>query len=618
MYKAFFLYRIVFLLLLTNMVSAQDEIPENALESCLSTDKSTYFNCLDSLQQHYTSVAATMQVIYTKGRFLLRVGDPDSAARLAMLGGKLAKGNRNREGELAFASMLAVANKQKGDFKKAISDYMHIIRISEEMGQAVNAAIIKNNVAVIYIQLKDFQSADTILKSAYKTFKKHNDSDHIAITKGMIAFVQLKLGDTLTAIKTSRETLAFSKKINSKDAIAKVSGILAGIFEHQRLYDSSIYYYKQTVETAREISGEYYITMSKIGLMSVYFKTQQYTKADQLANELKSTIGNSLASEKTKFYFTYSDILAHTGRYREAYEYLHMASDLNNEIAKTENKRIVNEIYTKYQTEKKDKEIARNKLIMQQQSNLLYKRNLYLILLVSALPLLILAIIMIRMRNKYKIEQLNEQKQLQVLNAHIEGEEKERKRVARELHDSIANELAVIKMGLESIVVTDQYAKQKQESLSKMISNIHKEARRISHNLNPVQSIKNRFADAVKEYLENIPIGNGHIEVNVLDKSDLNITPEKLLLIFRTIQELVGNALRHSDANSILVDMIISNEQVNISVSDDGRGIDKEILSNPETLSSIKENVVLLDGLLDVDSNINEGTSVMISIPNKK
>ena len=255
---------------------------------------------------------------------------------------------------------------------------------------------------------------------------------------------------------------------------------------------------------------------------------------------------------------------------------------------------------------------------MQQQSNLLYKRNLYLILLVSAMPLLILAIIMIRMRNKYKIEQLNEQKRLQVLNAHIEGEEKERKRVARELHDSIANELAVIKLGLESITVTDQYAKQKQESLSKMINNVHKEARRISHNLNPVQSIKNRFADAVKEYLENIPIGNGHIEVNVLDKSDLSITPEKLLLIFRTIQELVGNALRHSDAKNILVDMMISNEQVNISVNDDGRGIDKEILSNPEILSSIKENVALLDGLLDVDSNINEGTTVMISIPNKK
>src|SRR5690606_17681909 len=102
MYKAFFLYRIVFLLLLANMVSAQDEIPENSLKSCLSTNKSTYFNCLDSLQQHYTSVAATMQVIYTKGRFLLRVGDPDSAARLAMLGVKLAQGNRNKEDELAF------------------------------------------------------------------------------------------------------------------------------------------------------------------------------------------------------------------------------------------------------------------------------------------------------------------------------------------------------------------------------------------------------------------------------------------------------------------------------------------------------------------------------------
>lgn len=616
--KYWFYATLTFFLLLTSNVIAQDEIPDKELKKCFSTNKSAYFNCLDSLKKVYSSASAEMQIVYTKGRYFLRIGQPDSVAYYASLGIEQAKADSNKENEIAFISMLAVAYRHKGNYEKAINNYMQIIKISEQMGNEVNAAVVKVNVANIYIQLSDFESADTILKNAYRTFKKYNNSNHVATTLGMMAFVQLNFGDTTTAISTSTKALALSNKLKNKDGIAKAAGILGSIYQHKQLYDSSIYYFKQTIEVANTISDRYYLTMAKTGLMEAYFKNRQYAEARQIAEELLSSISrSSRAPERIKFYLTYSNILNHFGRHKDAYQYLYKAYELNKEITKSENKKIVNEIRTKYETEKKDKEIAQNKLIMQEQSNLLYKRNLYLTLLVFAVALLILIIILVRMRSKHKLEQLYEQKRLQILNASVEGEEKERKRIARELHDSIANELAVIKMGIESIETEDNESKEKLSSLAAMANAAYKETRRISHNLHPAPSIRNRFAEAVKEYLEGMPAGKAHTEVHVLKKGELKLPAEKQLLIFRIMQELVGNALRHSDAMSITVDLIINEEQVNITVNDDGKGMTEAILHNPETLSSVKENINILDGLIDIDSTVNEGTTIMVSVPNK-
>lgn len=619
--KARYFLALLFCLLLYSVKNlAQDEIPAQALNGCPKNEKEAYFSCLDSLGKTYTSSGAQMQVIYGKCKYFLNFKQEDSVISYATYGIKLAKKDSNAANEAAFMSLIANANLQTGEFDEAIETYMQLISFADSTGDKAGAATIRSNVANIYIKLNDYESARDILREADKLFKETNDSVNTSATLGMIAFVNLKLKDTTGALDIAREALSMSDAAGAHMAHSRAAGVIAQVYYGKEMYDSSLYYYKTSLASATKVAQRYHIFMSKTGMMTCYYKLKEYGKAQKLAEELKDQVEKTSSPfNKIVFYRTYADILYYRGEYKNAFSYLRKAYSLNKQITGDRNKKIVNEIRTKYETEKKDKEIAENKLVMQTQEAELNKRNLYLAVLVFAIILLALIIILIRTRNRHKIQQLNEQKRLQVLNASVEGEEKERKRIARELHDSIANELAVIKMGVESLAndVDNDITKGKLLSLSEMANDAHKETRRISHNLHPAPSIRNRFAEAVKEYLESMPTGKSHTEVTVIKKSDIYLAPEKQLLIFRILQEMVGNALRHSNAKNIHVDLIINHEQINISVADDGDGIRKETLDNPETLSSIKENTFLLDGTIDIDSTLAEGTTIMISVPNR-
>lgn len=621
-----YLYRLttIICLLLPFTSFGQDESAINIdslINDCKKQGRNNYINCLNEVNESQLSHDELMTLYYHKGRYYLGNKQTDSAISYGNRGMAIAQQEKNLENLQAFKSLVAVAYSQSGDYPNAIKRYIDIISTSEQNGDSTSAAVIKSNVANMYIKLNEYTKAATLLNEAYSTYINHDDQQHAASTLGMIAFVNYKQGDTTTALARGKQALNESTTSNNKEALARAAGVLAGIYNDRKQYDSAIYYYQLTKETAEAIGEKYHVYMAMSGLMNSYYEQKQYRKANKIAQQLAEEIENKNSPyAKIKFYITYSNILAATGMHKQALAYQKKAYALNKKISTAENNKVLNEVHTQYETEKKDRLIAENKLVMQEQTNKINKRNLYLALLLSIVTILALAVVLLRMRSKRKIEQLNEQKRLQVLNAHIHGEEQERKRIAKELHDGIANELAVIKMGIENTTldIKDEELTRQLNLLADTTNKAHKETRRISHNLNPAPSLKSGFTNAVKKYLEGMPATNTQTELSVIEKSTLQATYEKQLLLFRTLQELVGNALRHSHAQHILVNLVISNELINISVTDDGDGISKDILKNENTLSSVKENASILDGVIDIDSTLNEGTTVLLSVPNKK
>ena len=90
------------------------------------------------------------------------------------------------------------------------------------------------------------------------------------------------------------------------------------------------------------------------------------------------------------------------------------------------------------------------------------------------------------------------------------------------------------------------------------------------------------------------------------------------MIVFRLVQELIGNAIKHSSATEISFDLIISSATINLVVEDNGVGIPADIANNPSCLLAVKENTALLNGTVDIDSTAGEGTTIVISIPNEK
>lgn len=595
----------------------KDVISDSLLAAC--KDKKDYITCLNGYIENYSDDRSLLKILDKKGRYYLLRGQYDSVIAVGRRGVTISAKDSNLVNLGAFTNLIGTGEYQKGNNSEAAKRFIQAAGYIESAGDTLRVAILKSNVGNIYLQMKDYESAKELIKDAYLILKQYGDSNRMLLVLSMLALNQLHLEDTTSAKSNAQLAYNLSRSSGNDRAMARAAGVLGDIYNEQQRYDSSIYYFNETLKLSEPMSVDYNIRVAKLGLIRGYLNLGEYRNAEQIAKGLKNLIDkNGSPEDKQKFYRLYADILGVKGRYRDAYNSLNIAYELQNTVAGAESKKIVNEIRTKYETEKKDRKLAENQLELQSKEAELSKHNLYLLLLAIFVAALMLAIILVRMRSRHKIQRLNEQKRLQVLRAQVAGEEKERKRIARELHDGIASELAVIKMNLENMsdILPDKENAGQLKLLADIAVNAHRETRRISHNLYPVQLINKGVINAIKDYLEGLPVDANKIETHIVGDSEVKLSLEKQLLVFRLIQELTGNALKHSNAENILVDMSVSDELINMTVEDDGTGIAADKKEDPASFTTIKENILVLEGSYDISSKIDSGTSIMISIPN--
>ena len=208
----------------------------------------------------------------------------------------------------------------------------------------------------------------------------------------------------------------------------------------------------------------------------------------------------------------------------------------------------------------------------------------------------------------------------------IDSQENERKRVARELHDSVGSNLAAIKLALEEKLESMKTGNRNDfYSLENIIANIKDtilEVRRISNHLMPsvledlglVKSIR-WFCREQGKYHQNVRI-NHRIEI----KEDR--LPEQIkITIFRVIQESMGNALKHSRADTIELILTNVDHRIKLCVMDNGCGFDpKDISTNPDSLNGLglkgmKDRAEVCNGVFEIYSEIGKGTQVELSLP---
>jgi signal transduction histidine kinase len=204
----------------------------------------------------------------------------------------------------------------------------------------------------------------------------------------------------------------------------------------------------------------------------------------------------------------------------------------------------------------------------------------------------------------------------------IEAEERERKRMATDLHDGLGQLLTAVKYnlsGLENKMSLQQEDKLCYEKVLSLIDESCKEVRNVSHNIMPNALIKLGLGDAVKDFKEKIE--NKKLRVT-LDTHGLNdrIETNVEIVVYRIIQECVNNSIKHSKANKLDIALINDNEGLHITVEDNGIGFNKNAIEDYKGigLRNIKTRVDYLKGELEIDTKLGKGTLVAITIPQNK
>ncbi|WP_164735241.1 sensor histidine kinase [Pseudoflavitalea rhizosphaerae] len=306
------------------------------------------------------------------------------------------------------------------------------------------------------------------------------------------------------------------------------------------------------------------------------------------------------------------------GDYKSAYEALNEYVDISDSIFNQQSMAQINDLNVKYETSEKERIIAGQELTITRKNA---NTRMLLISLVSVAAILCLSLFLYFQRRKVyrqSLVALKREQDISLLKALMTGEEKERNRLARELHDGLGGILAAAQMHMSNAQKSDApSANKSNEMVADLISKAAVESRRIAHNLLPETLLRFGLEEALQKYCESV---SGSKMLNLEFQSvglQERLEQSVELSIYRIVQELVNNIIRHAGASEALVQLHRDKNRLSITVEDDGKGFapsKKEGIG----LSNVASRVSYLNGSLDIRSDNEKGTSVFIEIQLEK
>ncbi len=332
-----------------------------------------------------------------------------------------------------------------------------------------------------------------------------------------------------------------------------------------------------------------------------------------------------------ELYNALAESYAGLGKMDLAYKWQKRYSQLSDSLSETRLIRDINGLELKYRNAERIKEI--DGLKAQNEHAELAARNNRLIqwlLIATALFLFIVVLFYIQynINNKKLIvqkelshlQQLNEiehQQELRYSKAMIQGEEQERRRMARDLHDGLGGMLAGVKINLSAQLENQNHSdiKQPLQRALGQIDHSVTELRRIAHNMMPVNLLNFGLKTALKDLCETLMTPSTRIDFQSFEIE--NDIPEQIQInIYRIVQEMLANSIRHANATNIILQCSQNGNVFFITQEDNGKGFD---LNAPKTetgigLSNIRNRVGFLKGKMEIKSTINQGTIINIEL----
>ncbi len=386
-------------------------------------------------------------------------------------------------------------------------------------------------------------------------------------------------------------------------------------------------YIRQTLSLKDKLAGNpRYLLLAELYLSKAWFQQKAYH--------------NSVAAFETAFEHANSNVML--GRtviesYKiaaSAYEALGVTDKalaykntyiaLYDSLMKKDKLDLMNRLQMKFRVTEKDKALAEQQLIISKSENAARKKN-FLIAGISMLTIFLLIVFVLwqrsnRQRQRLQQETINNfQQKIEIasLQATINGAEKERGRIARELHDGIGGLLAAAKMNFE-LVKSTYHLHNKTDFTDglQLLSTAASELRKTAHNMMPEILLQEGLVEAVAHFCSTVSRNSGtdiHFQTQGPVRS---FSPDMELAIYRVIQELVHNILKHAAATAAVIQMGFSEELLDLSIEDNGIGMPDHIRpgSGGMGLKSIADRLKVINGKMHIQNLAGGGTGIYLEI----
>ncbi|WP_222165155.1 tetratricopeptide repeat-containing sensor histidine kinase [Edaphocola aurantiacus] len=374
-------------------------------------------------------------------------------------------------------------------------------------------------------------------------------------------------------------------------------------------------YFHQSLSYAIKLQDNYQFATIYGNLGDLALKQKKYTLARKYLDSCLHYSEASGSPEKRKDAYEYNATLFEkTGDFSNSVHFLRQYIALKDSLDNVAKAGIIYDAQERYETAKKEKQNqdlqAANQLKTIEKNRAVAEKK---IIVITAVVLFLFLAVLAYLLYHAKLSRIKRSEDKKMNQALFIGEQNERIRIARDLHDSVGQMLSLVKMNL-SAGEQNPENKKLQDIVDQTIS----EVRNISHNLIP-EDLHFGLFPAVQSLAEKVSSsGNTKMTVHI-DEPILHhqFEKENELSMYRIVQEVIHNMVRHSGANSIEVNATLQSQKILFSIRDNGKGMDTESIGSSGGIGwkNIQARVNLLDGEMKVQSEQLTGTQIIITLP---
>lgn len=525
---------------------------------------------------------------------------------------------------------VTIANimKNKNDLKKAAEWQLKGIAIFEQIQAWSSIAKGYTNLASYYKDLNEYPRVEENARKALKYANMSRQRKDLFMAYFYISYsltLQGKYKESEKVLDSANMYYVDEINFNVLTSYHLIAGYLyMNLDKNELAYD----HFKKCYEIALQVKHQWTVTQARLQMSKALSRQKKFAEAEKILLEEQDAVRRSkdFVLESTLLQYL-SELHADKGDYKKALSYFKEHKGLEDSLSREDNKKFVSDLEVKYETEKKEKNITQLQADKAEQALSLRRKNT--LMLVLALSLFSLAIISYLIYRNYKSKQkLQHQKiaeleaihQLAATEAVLKGEELERNRLAKDLHDGLGSMLSGIKFTLNNLRADAALIKESANSLDRsidMLDSSIQEMRRVAHNMMPETLTKFGLDVALKDFCSSIN-ESGVLDLKYISTGleDVQIDQSVSITVYRVIQELVNNTIKYASAKNAIVQVEQADQKLTITVEDDGKGFDPAILAGTKGIgwSNIRNRIQFLKAHIDLQSKPGKGTSVLIEV----
>ena len=545
---------------------------------------------------------------FIHAKFLFRTGQLDNA--FTLIEKRISHPFNTAQNDGKYHNLKGAIYSLKNKNKVAINEFITASRKYEQNGNLLRAALLKNNIANIYFSLNQHERAYEYLTDCFTVLQAYPENEYYPQILGTLA-ISAALTQRFNEAETyANKGHAAALKANDSIALAIINYAKGEIALSENDFDRAASYLKISVSIAQQFNLLQYRLLAEILLMKSYNLQGDFANAITVG-ERSLAIAKQLPN-KTTFIAIHrglQEAYRQRGDYKNAFYHLQQLDSLQ---VVTRNESIVartDSLLIAFESEKKDLALAVKDLELEQVDEKVRNQQLFVAVLLLILIAILGFIILYIRTKKTQLLEMELKREKELLTAAIEGERKERIRISSELHDGVSAELTALKIQLSN--------EQQDPRIIEQISAIQRDVRRMAHSLSPIKLAHLGIVKALHEHCQQVstPATTVHFSTNIEDGT-IQWKEMAMNIVFRALQELIQNALKHAMANHIDVQFLLHKDTNNlrISVEDDGVGFDP---TNITVNTQGKERIAKLGGEMEYDSKPGAGTTVMIHLKRK-